>query len=56
MAWSIDRLGRFLQDLVAFSGDLQAAGVDLYLHRQGIDIATPGGKALYQMMGVSVGF
>ncbi len=27
MAWSVDRLGRSLQDLVAFLGDLQAAGV-----------------------------
>ncbi len=47
MAWSVDRLGRSLQDLVAFLGDLQAAGVDLYLDRQGIDTTTPGGKALF---------
>ncbi len=40
MAWSVDRLGRSLQDLVAFLGDLQAAGVDLYLDRQGIDTTT----------------
>ncbi len=30
MAWSVDRLGRSLQDLVVFRGDLQASGVDLY--------------------------
>jgi DNA invertase Pin-like site-specific DNA recombinase len=29
MAWSVDRLGRSLQDLVAFLGDLHAQGVDL---------------------------
>ncbi len=52
MAWSVDRLGRSLQDLVAFLSDLQASGVDLYLDRQGIDTTTPGGKALFQMMGV----
>ena len=52
MAWSVDRLGRSLQDLVAFLGDLHAQGVDLYLHIQGIDTTTPGGKALFQMMGV----
>ncbi len=56
MAWSVDRLGRSLQDLVAFLGDLQAAGVDLYLDRQGIDTTTPGGKALFQMMGVFAEF
>ena len=56
MAWSVDRLGRSLQDLVAFLGDLQAAGVDLYLDRQGVDTTTPAGKALYQMMGVFAEF
>ncbi len=56
MAWSVDRLGRSLQDLVAFLGDLQASGVDLYLDRQGIDTTTPAGKALFQMMGVFAEF
>jgi DNA invertase Pin-like site-specific DNA recombinase len=41
---------------VAFLGNLQAAGVDLYLDRQGIDTTTPGGKALFQMMGVFAEF
>ncbi len=56
MAWSVDRLGRSLQDLVAFLGELQAAGVDLYLDRQGVDTTTPAGKALFQMMGVFAEF
>jgi DNA invertase Pin-like site-specific DNA recombinase len=56
MAWSVDRLGRSLQALVAFLGDLHAQGVDLYLHIQGIDTTTPGGKALFQMMGVFAEF
>ena len=56
MAWSVDRLGRSLQDLVAFLGDLHAQGIDLYLHIQGIDTTTPGGKALFQMMGVFAEF
>ena len=51
-----DRLGHSLQDLVAFLGDLHAQGVDLYLHIQGIDTTTPGGKALFQMMGVFAEF
>lgn len=29
MAWSVDRLGRSLQDLVGFLGELHAVGVDL---------------------------
>jgi DNA invertase Pin-like site-specific DNA recombinase len=40
-AWSVDRLGRSLQDLVGFLGEVHAAGVDLYLDRQGVDTSTP---------------
>ena len=55
-AWSVDRLGRSLQDLVAMLSDIHAAGVDLYLHQQAIDTTTPGGKAMFQMMGVFAEF
>jgi DNA invertase Pin-like site-specific DNA recombinase len=51
-AWSVDRLGRSLQNLVAFLGELHAKNVDLYLHRQGLDTSTPAGKAMFQMLGV----
>ena len=56
MAWSVDRLGRSLQDLIGFLGEVHAQGVDLYLHQQGVDTTTPGGKALFQMMGVFAEF
>jgi DNA invertase Pin-like site-specific DNA recombinase len=55
-AWSVDRLGRSLQDLVVFLGELHAAGVDLYLDRQGLDTTTPAGRALFQMLGVFAEF
>src|SRR6266487_4029344 len=45
MAWSVDRLGRSLQDLVAFLTELHALKIDLYLHQQGVDTTTPGGKS-----------
>jgi len=48
MAWSVDRLGRSLQQLVALLSDLQAKGVDLYLHQQGIDTTTPAFFAMFQ--------
>lgn len=54
--WSVDRLGRSLQDLLGVLSELEAKGVDLYLHQQGIDTTTPGGKALFQMMGVFAQF
>ena len=56
MAWSVDRLGRSLQDLVAFLSEIHAVGVDLFLHQQGLDTTTPAGKALFQMMGVFAEF
>jgi DNA invertase Pin-like site-specific DNA recombinase len=55
-AWSVDRLGRSLQDLVAMLGEFHAKGVDLFLHQQGIDTTTPGGKAMFQMCGVFAEF
>jgi DNA invertase Pin-like site-specific DNA recombinase len=55
-AWSVDRLGRSLQHLLTFLGELRAKGVDLYLHQQGVDTATPAGKALFQMLGVFAEF
>src|SRR5262245_41664102 len=30
MAWSVDRLGRSLRDLVTFLGEIHALGVDLF--------------------------
>ena len=56
MAWSVDRLGRSLQDLVTFLGEIHGAKVDLYLHQQGLDTTTPAGKAMFGMMGVFAEF
>ena len=50
--WSVCRLGRSLQHLVTFLGELQAKGVDLYLHVQGLDTSTPSGRAMFAMLGV----
>ena len=40
MAWSVDRLGRSLQDLVAFLEHLRETRVELFLHQQGLDTTT----------------
>ncbi len=55
-AWSVDRLGRSLQHLVAGLGDLHAAGIGLYLHKQGLDTSTPSGRAMFGMLGVFAEF
>src|SRR5262247_4358243 len=54
--WSVDRLGRSLQHLVAFLGEVHASGIDLYLHQQSVDTSTPAGKAMFQMCGVFAEF
>jgi DNA invertase Pin-like site-specific DNA recombinase len=56
MAWSVDRLGRSLKDLVTFLSELHALRIDLFLHQQGLDTRTPAGKAMFQMMGVFAEF
>ncbi len=54
--WSVDRLGRSLQDLVTFLGELHGKSIDLYLHVQGIDTTTPAGRMIFQIMGVFAEF
>jgi DNA invertase Pin-like site-specific DNA recombinase len=51
-AWSVDRLGRSLIDLVSLLQELHATGVDLYLHQQGLNTMTPTGRAMFGMLGI----
>ncbi|MCK0210072.1 recombinase family protein [Starkeya koreensis] len=55
-AWSVDRIGRSMPDLVSFLTELHARGADLYLHQQALDTSTPAGRAMFQMMGVFAEF
>lgn len=56
MAWSIDRLGRSLSDLIATMQELNAAKVRLFVLQQGVDTTTPAGRAMFQMVGVFAEF
>src|SRR6476469_4598116 len=56
MAWSIDRLGRSLIDLLDTIQHLEACGVDLYLDQQAIDTTTPMGKLVFQVTGAFAEF
>lgn len=55
-SWSVCRLGRSLGHLVSLLGELDARGVDLYLHVQALDTSTPSGRAMFQMLGVFAEF
>jgi DNA invertase Pin-like site-specific DNA recombinase len=47
MAWSICRLGRSTTDLSSFMTEVQASGVDLYIHQQSINTSTPAGRMVF---------
>ena len=55
-AWSVDRLGRSLTDLLGILQGLHEKGVGLFLHQQGLDSSTTAGKAMFQMLGVFAEF
>ena len=52
MVWSVDRLSRSLQNLVAFLSEVHALRLDLFILTQGIDTTTPAGRAMFQLLGV----
>ena len=56
LVWSVDRLGRSLQDLVSFLNEIHSVDCDLYIHQSGIDTSTPSGKMMFQMCGVFAEF
>jgi DNA invertase Pin-like site-specific DNA recombinase len=56
MAWSIDRVGRSLSDLLGTIQHLEAVGVDLFLDQQNIDTTTPTGRLLFQITGAFAEF
>ena len=51
MCWSIDRLGRSLQNLVEILNDLQAMKIDLFFLQQGMDTSTPSGRMIFSVFG-----
>ena len=51
MCWSIDRLGRSLQNLIEILNELESVKVDLYFLQQAIDTSTPMGKMIYSILG-----
>ena len=56
MAWSVDRLGRSLQDLVAFLEHLRETRCELFLHQQGSTPPRRSGRAMFGMLSVFAEF
>lgn len=51
-AWSVDRLGRSLRDLINFLEEIRERGVDLYLHKQALDTSTTTGRAMFALLSI----
>lgn len=51
-AWSVDRLGRSLRDLINFLEAIRERGVDLYLHKQALDTSTTTGRAMFALLSI----
>jgi len=56
MAWSVDRIGRSLPDLVSFLSEAHAKDVGVFLNQQGLDSSTSAGRAMFGMLGVFAEF
>jgi DNA invertase Pin-like site-specific DNA recombinase len=51
-AWSIDRLGRSTQHVTTILDELKALGVKQFFFKEGMDTATPHGRAMLEMAAV----
>lgn len=56
MVWSIDRLGRSLQNLVEILNELQTMRIDLFFQQQGLDTSTPSGRMMFSVFGALAEF
>ncbi len=54
--WSADRLGRSLPNLIEVLQTIRQTGRELYIHTTALDTTTPGGRAMFQMLGVFAEF
>ena len=56
MCWSIDRLGRSLQNLIEILNELQSLKVDLFFMQQGLDTSTSAGRMMFSIFGALAEF
>ena len=56
MCWSIDRLGRSLQNLIEILNELQSIKVDLFFMQQGLDTSTSAGRMMFSIFGALAEF
>ncbi len=56
LVWKIDRYGRSLKHLVNALADLNAYGVAFISYRDNLDLSTPSGRLMFQIIGAMAEF
>lgn len=56
LVWKLDRFGRSLKHLVTTIADLEALGVAFVSLRDNIDLSTPSGRLMFQIIGAMAEF
>ena len=56
LVWSIDRLGRSLQNLVELLNELQSMRIDLMFLQQGMDTSSSSGRMMFSIFGALAEF
>ena len=56
LVWSIDRLGRSLQNLVELLNELQSMRIDLMFLQQGMDTRSSSGRMMFSIFGALAEF
>ena len=56
LVWKIDRFGRSLKHLVNALADLSAYGVAFISFRDNLDLSTPSGRLMFQIIGAMAEF
>lgn len=56
LVWRLDRLGRSLAHLVRLLEDFRVSNVELISYSEGLDLSTPTGKLMYQIIGAFAEF
>ncbi len=56
IVWKLDRFGRSLKHLVTALADLEALGIALVSLRDNLDLSTPSGRLMFQIIGAMAEF
>jgi len=56
LVWKLDRFGRSLKHLVNALADLEALGISFVSYKDSLDLSTPSGRLMFQVIGAMAEF